>query len=184
MLGRFFYKKGICPKLSHIFFLTSKHSKTLSKPSPKFHQDLQPNSNISSSNSGFKTQSQASILHSNLHQGFSKVEVCGLIVETFLSTSPTIYPLFYFKFMGPYDHLWTLELWNYYYTSYYGLFLYIFMKWNDYMMFMVFMPPWSNYEGCYICIYICMLLVGCFIWILKLVGLSTLETHDFIYMNK
>ena len=103
--GVFFYKKGICPILGHIFFLTSKHSKTLSKPSSKFHQDLQPNSNISSSNSGFKTQSQASILHSNLHQGFSKVEVCGLIVETFLSTSPTIYPLFYFKFMGPYDHL-------------------------------------------------------------------------------
>lgn len=69
----FFIKRGYVPYLV-IFFLTSK---TLSKPSPKFHQDPQPNSNISSSNSGFKTQSQASILHSNLHQGFSKVEVCG-----------------------------------------------------------------------------------------------------------
>jgi len=32
-------------------------------------------------------------------------------------------------------------------------------------------------------IYICMLLVGWFICISKLVGLSTLEVHDFIYMN-
>ncbi|KAG5616962.1 hypothetical protein H5410_016786 [Solanum commersonii] len=42
-------------------------------PLQKFHQDPQPNSRISSSNSGFKIQSQA-ILHSNLHQEFSKVE--------------------------------------------------------------------------------------------------------------
>jgi len=187
-VGQFFFQRAYdIPYISLVHSKSLKHFSNIQKlslnPLQKFHQDHQPNSRIPNFNSGFKIQSQA-ILHSNLHQEFSKVEVCGLIVETFLSTSPTIYPLFYFKFMGPYDHLWTLELWNYYYTSYYGLFLYIIMKWNDYMMFMVFMPPWSNYEGCYICIYICMLLVGCFTWILKFVGLSTLETHDFIYMNK
>ena len=63
--------------MSHTWSYFFSNFKTLSKPPPKLHQDLQPNSNISSSNSGFKTQSQASILHSNLHQGFSKVEVCG-----------------------------------------------------------------------------------------------------------
>ena len=38
--GRFsFIKRGYVPYLV-IFFLASKHSKTLSKPSSKFHQDL------------------------------------------------------------------------------------------------------------------------------------------------
>ncbi len=149
----FFYKKGICPILSH-FFLASKHSKTLSKTSPNstkiLNQIQTSQALIPDSRLNLKLQFSIPIFIKNS----PKLRYVGWLWKpSFPQVQPFILYI-YFKFMGPYDYLWTLELWNYYYTSYYGLFLHIIMKWNYYVMFMVFMLPWSNYEGWYIYMYV------------------------------
>ncbi len=180
MLGTFFFiKRGYVPYLV-IFFLSSKHSKTLSKPSPnstKIFNQIQTSQPLIPDS---RLKSQASILHSNLHQEFSKVEVCGLIVETFLSTSPTIYPLYLLQVYG--------SLWSFMNSWIMELLLHI-LLWSIFAYYheMELLCDVYGFHASMIklwkLIYICMLLVGWFICISKLVGLSTLEVHDFIYMN-
>ena len=145
-VGDVFYK---CPILSHIFF-TSKHSLSPLQNSTKIFNQIQTSQAlIPDSRRNLKLQFSIPIFIKDS----PKLRYVGLIVEIFLSTSPTIYPLFLLHVYGSlwlFMNSWSMELLLH--TLLWSI-LHIIMKWNYYVMFMVFMLPWSNYEGWYI--YVC-----------------------------
>ena len=152
-MGRLFYKKGICPKLSHIFFLTSKHSLSPLQNSTKIFNRIQTSQAlIPDSRLNLKLQFSIPIFIKNS----PKLRYVGWLWKP---SFPQVQPfILYFT-----SSLWVLmiiyELLNYGITTTHPIMVYFcILSWNGMIMWCLWFSCFHDQimkVDIYIYIYVC-----------------------------